>query len=163
MIDNELYITAEETVKALKQKGLTIATAESCTGGMVSAYITSVAGVSEVFEMGMTTYSCRIKCEALGVDNLILQRKGAISEETAALMAENIRKKAMADIGVAVTGAAGPDGSEGHPAGYVFIAVSGDKGNRVKLLEIEPKGRNFVRETAVKELFIFVQNYIKEI
>lgn len=163
MINRELFKKAEETVENLKAKGLTVATAESCTGGMVSSFITSVSGVSEVFELGITTYSCRIKNQILGVDNKTLESKGAISEETARQMAENVRKMAGSDLGVSVTGAAGPKGSEGHPAGYVFIAVSGEKGTEVKLLNLDPVSRNAVREVAVFSLFQLIDQYIKDI
>ena len=123
MINKELFEAAEKTVNNLKEKNLKIASAESCTGGMVSSFITSVSGVSDVFEMGLCSYSCRIKNKILGVDNETLEKYGAVSKETAKEMAENIRKISGADLGVSVTGAAGPDGTEGHPPGYVFIAV----------------------------------------
>ena len=110
----EIYNTAEELVGLLKEKKLLIATAESCTGGLVSSYITAVPGSSAVFELGMTSYSCRIKNEALGVKNETLDTLGAVSRDTARQMAECIRKKADADIGVSVTGVAGPDSSEGR-------------------------------------------------
>ena len=162
MINKELFLTAENTIKKLKQFNLTIATAESCTGGLVSAMITSVAGVSEIFELGLTSYSCRIKNEILNVKKETLEKFGAVSEQTAHEMADNVRIMANSDIGVSVTGAAGPDGTEGHPAGYVFIAVSGKYGTIVKLLNIEPKSRNFVREQAVFSLFQLITSYIEE-
>ena len=162
MINTQLFEAAKLTVALLKKRKLKIATAESCTGGMVSSFITSVSGVSEVFEMGITSYSCRIKNEILGVENEVLQNYGAISELTAKQMAENIRKISGADIGVSVTGAAGPDGSEGHNSGFVFIGLSfGDK-TTVKQLDIEPKSRNFVREQAVLQLFQLIINFLKE-
>ena len=162
MINKELYKAAEKTVEALKERNLKIATAESCTGGMVASFITSVAGVSDVFEFGITSYSCRIKNEILGVKAETLEQFGAISSQTAGEMAVNVRKKSGADIGVSVTGAAGHDGSEGHPAGYVFIGIDGKNGTAVKLLNIEPESRNFVRETAVLELFKLINTYIEE-
>ena len=163
MINKELFEAAEKTVNNLKGKNLKIASAESCTGGMVSSFITSVSGVSDVFEMGLCSYSCRIKNKILGVDNETLEKYGAVSKETAKEMAENIRKISGADLGVSVTGAAGPDGTEGHPPGYVFIAVSGDNGTEVKLLNIKPLSRNFVRESAVSELFKLINIYLEEL
>lgn len=160
MINKELFKQAESTINFLKSKSIKIATAESCTGGMVSSFITSVSGVSEVFELGITSYSCKIKNKILGVKAETLDTFGAISKETATEMAENIRKIAGSDIGVSVTGAAGPLGSEGHPAGYVFIAISGENGIVTKLLNIEPKSRNFVRETACLELFKLIRDYV---
>ena len=78
-------------------------------------------------------------------------------------MATNIRRIAGSDIGVSVTGAAGPDGTEGHPPGYVFIALSAENDLKVKLLNIEPKSRNFVRESAVAAVFELIEQYIEEI
>lgn len=161
MIDQKLYIKAEQTVNRLKAKGLTIATAESCTGGTVSSYITAVSGVSSIFELGVTSYSCRIKNGILGVRKETLDRFGAISEQTAAEMAENVKKLAGSDLGASVTGVAGPQGSEGHSPGYVFIAVSGDRGTRVKLLDIEPKSRNFVKNSATAAVFELINDYIE--
>ncbi len=162
MINNELFLKAKYTVNLLKQSGLKIATAESCTGGMVSSCITSVAGVSNVFEMGLCSYSCRIKNEILGVSEETLNKYGAVSENTAREMAEHIMKLSGADIGVSVTGVAGPDSSEGHPMGYVFIALADKQKTQIKLLNIEPISRNFVRESAVEQIFNLVNNYIKE-
>lgn len=161
MINTEIFSKAEETVLLLKKRGLKLATAESCTGGMVSSYITSVAGVSEVFELGITSYSCEIKNKILGVDAKTLKTFGAISESTAKQMSQNVRKMSGADIGVSVTGAAGPDGSEGHNAGFVFIALSHSEGTIVKELNIEPKSRNYVREQTVLALFELIINHIQ--
>lgn len=163
MINKKLYEIAEQTVSKLKERGLKVATAESCTGGMVSSFITSVSGVSEVFELGVASYSCRIKNKILGVNNATLYEFGAVSEQTAREMAENVRKIADSDLGISVTGAAGPDGTEGHPPGYVFIAVAGEKGISVKLLNIEPESRNFVRENATEAVFNMINNYIEEL
>ena len=157
MINTELYRVAENTVEYLKEKGLTVATAESCTGGMVSSFITSVSGVSKVFELGITSYTCEIKNKILGVSAETLEKYGAVSEFTAAEMAENVRKMAKTDIGASVTGVAGPDGSEGHDPGYVFIAVSNKNGTCVKLLNIEPESRNFVREKATEALLEIIK------
>ncbi len=163
MINTELFNAAENTVNYLKENDLTVATAESCTGGMVSAFITSVSGVSRVFHLGITSYTCEIKNEVLGVKAETLEKYGAVSKETACEMAENIRKIAKTDIGASVTGVAGPETSEGHPVGYVFIAVAGEKGTEVKLLNIEPKSRNYVREQATKLLLMLIKDYAKEL
>lgn len=163
MFSDELLKSAEKTVEALKEKSLTVATAESCTGGLVSAALTTVSGVSSVFELGITSYSCRIKNEILGVNHKTLETLGAISEETAKQMAENIKEKADSDLGLSVTGVAGPKTSEGHPVGYIFIAVSGKLGTKVKLLELGPESRDTLRETAAIELFDLANKYIKDI
>lgn len=161
-MNREVLNKAKETVKLLKEKQLKIASAESCTGGLVSAAITSVSGVSDIFEMGITTYSCRIKNKALGVKDETLEKFGAVSKETAMEMATSVKQLSDADIGVSVTGVAGPSGSEGHPAGYVFIAAAYKDDVTVKLLTIEPKGRNFVRNSAVIQLFELVKDILNE-
>lgn len=163
MINTELFETAKSTVEYLKEKKLTVATAESCTGGMVASFITSVSGVSQVFELGITSYTCEIKNKILGVSGETLEKYGAVSEQTAKEMACNVRKMANTDIGASVTGVAGPDGSEGHAPGYVFIAVSGKNKTVVKLLDIEPKSRNFVREKATEALLNLIKSYAKEL
>lgn len=162
MINTEIFEQASALVELLKLNNLKIATAESCTGGMASAYITSVSGVSQVFELGITSYSNNIKNKVLGVDSQTLREYGAISEAVAKQMAENVRKISGADIGASVTGAAGPAGSEGHSAGFVFIALSDGEVTQVKQLSIEPESRNYVREKTVIALFKFIINYIKE-
>lgn len=160
MLSEKLLKKAESTVKLLSDKGLKIATAESCTGGMLAESLTAVSGVSEVFELGMTTYSCRIKNEVLGVNQETLSKFGAISENTAREMAENIRLKANSDIGVAVTGVAGPSSSEGHPMGYVFIAAATVSETKVQLLNIKPESRDFVRQSACISVFELLEKLI---
>lgn len=162
LMNNTIYELANEVVRLLKEKKLTAATAESCTGGLLSAYITAVPGSSSVFELGITSYSCRIKNELLGVDNKTLDTLGAVSGETARQMADNVRKKACADIGLSVTGVAGPDGSEGHEPGLVYIAAATESKIYVKELNIDPLGRNYVRESAVSELLRLTVKIIKE-
>lgn len=162
-MNTEIYSTAEQLVKLLKEKNLLIATAESCTGGLVSSYITAVSGSSAVFELGVASYSCRIKNEALGVKKETLDTLGAVSRETARQMAECILKKAAADIGVSVTGVAGPDGSEGHMPGLVYIAAAYKGGTTVKELNISPISREYVREQAAEQLLKLALNTVREV
>ena len=110
-------------VHLLKEKGLHVATAESCTGGLVSKRLTEVSGSSEVFECGICCYSNRIKAELLGVKENTLRTFGAVSREAAAEMAAGVRRLSGADIGISVTGNAGPSASEGKPVGLVYIGV----------------------------------------
>lgn len=159
----EIYNTAEQLVGLLKEKKLLIATAESCTGGLVSSYITAVPGSSAVFELGIASYSCRIKNEILGVKKETLDALGAVSYDTAQQMAECILKKAAADIGVSVTGVAGPDGSEGHMPGLVFIAAAYKGGVTVKELSINPISREYVREQAAEQLLKLAFNTVREV
>lgn len=118
--------TLEETVvRKLLARGMTIATAESCTGGLLAKRITDVAGASDVFEMGAVTYANRIKEQVLGVSAQTLEQYGAVSPQTAREMAEGIRKAAGSDIGIGITGIAGPGGGSAEkPVGLVYIAMS---------------------------------------
>lgn len=117
--------TAEfELIKLLLEKKATAATAESCTGGMVAARLTSVSGASGAFKYGAVTYCNEAKHVLLGVSTETLDEHGAISAETAKEMAEGIRKVMDADIGISVTGNAGPGAAENKAVGLVYIGVS---------------------------------------
>ena len=121
--------TLEEAVgKALRKKKKTIAVAESCTGGLVSHRITNVSGSSDYFLMGTVTYANNAKEDILGVPKALLKKRGAVSKEVAAVMANGIRKLAGADIGIGITGIAGPTGgSKKKPVGLVYIALVTDR------------------------------------
>ena len=120
---------AEDVGQLLRVKGLTLATAESCTGGKVGDWITEVAGSSDYYIGGVVSYSNDAKMKLLGVKKETLDAKGAVSEEVAIQMAEGVRKKLGADIGIGITGIAGPTGATpSKPIGLVFIAVSSAKG-----------------------------------
>lgn len=107
------------------ERGLKVATAESCTGGMIAAALTDIAGSSAVFERGFVTYSNEAKVEMLGVDAALLAQHGAVSEETARAMAEGALAHSRADVAVAVTGIAGPDGgSPEKPVGLVHFGAA---------------------------------------
>ncbi len=123
----------EKLVKLLKEKKMTVATAESCTGGLIAKRITDISGSSSVFECGIVSYSNRIKNEILGVSEETLAKYGAVSEQTAREMVSGALKVSGADIAVSVTGIAGPD-SDGtdKPVGLVYIAVSDGKNTAVK-------------------------------
>ena len=108
----------------LIEKGLTIATAESCTGGLLSARLVNYPGISSVFMEGIISYSNQSKVRLLGVKPETLERYGAVSEEVAKEMAEGVRRIAGTDIGVSITGVAGPDGgTETHPVGLAYIGI----------------------------------------
>ena len=140
--------TAEfELIKTLLDKNATVATAESCTGGMVAARLTSVSGASGAFKYGAVTFCNEAKNILLGVSTETLDEHGAISAETAKEMAEGIRKVMGADIGISVTGNAGPGAAEEKPVGLVFIGVSSE--NFSTVLENHFEGdRVSVREQA---------------
>ena len=112
-------------VEALKEKGLKIATAESCTGGLISKMITDVSGASNVFDCGVCSYANNIKERVLGVSADDLKSKGAVSAEVASQMAKGVRELAGADIGISTTGIADPTGgTDKKPVGTVYIGVS---------------------------------------
>lgn len=121
---SEINEKAKNTVKLLREKGKKVSSAESCTGGLISAAITSVSGASEVFEMGICSYANRIKSEFLCVPDDILEKFGAVSEEVALAMANGVKNAAKSDYGVSTTGIAGPSGgSPEKPVGTVWIGV----------------------------------------
>ena len=120
-----------ELVAALRAAGASVSTAESCTGGLVAARITSVSGASEAFKYGAVTYCNEAKNKILGVKKETLDSFGAVSAKTAEEMAAGVRKIMNAEIGVSVTGLAGPNGGEGKPVGLVYVAVNSDNYSEV--------------------------------
>jgi nicotinamide-nucleotide amidase len=117
----------------LRERGLTLGLAESCTGGLLAARLTDVAGSSAFFERGLVTYSNRSKVELLGVSAELIQTQGAVCEAVAAAMAAGVRSAAATDIGVSITGIAGPEGgTRDKPVGTVYLALDGAAGTRVK-------------------------------
>lgn len=118
------YGEAVEVLGTLERAGLTLATCESLTGGLLGATLTSVPGASAVYRGGLVPYATDLKHALAGVDPVALARDGAVAASTALAMASGVRVRCSADWGVAVTGVAGPDPQEGHPAGTVFIAVA---------------------------------------
>ncbi|MFW0776876.1 MAG: CinA family protein [Rickettsiales bacterium] len=125
MFSEELDAQAAGLLQALKSKGLKLATAESCTGGLISALFTEIPGSSAVFDRGFATYSNEAKTQMLGVDAGIIAKHGAVSEDVATAMAVGARDNAGVDLAVSVTGIAGPDGgTKEKPVGTVCIAVS---------------------------------------
>jgi nicotinamide-nucleotide amidase len=148
-----LFAEDEQAVEAIvldlaRRGGLTIGTAESCTGGLVSARLTSVPGSSHAFVGGLVAYDDRLKLDALGVPRELLERHGAVSAETAAAMATGARSALGADVGVSVTGVAGPGGGTPEkPVGLVFLhAETPDASHGVELRL--PGGRDAVRRRA---------------
>jgi nicotinamide-nucleotide amidase len=112
---------------ALKEAGKTVAFAESCTGGLASKRLTDLPGASAVFPGGIVTYSNSAKAELLGIDPALIEEKGAVSAEVALEMARSVRSRLGADIGIGITGVAGPDSDEkGNPVGTVFIGLSAE-------------------------------------
>jgi competence/damage-inducible protein CinA-like protein len=129
----------------LQERGLTLAAAESCTGGLLTARLTERPGSSAYVDRAWVTYANRAKVEDLGLDPALLERHGAVSEEVARAMASAARERARVDIGVAITGIAGPGGGTPEkPVGLVFIGLSGAAGDRVRRVHF-PSERDRVR------------------
>ena len=156
MNKNEIYVNdyirtemPEKLYSLLKEKNFTITTAESCTGGLIGGAITSVSGISSYYKEGVITYSNEAKMKFLGVSAKTLESYGAVSPQTAEEMAVGAIKRSGADISVAVTGIAGPDGgTREKPVGLVYIAIA-DK-NSVTIKENYFSGnRDKVREYTV--------------
>jgi nicotinamide-nucleotide amidase len=141
---------AAEVLQAARDRGITIAAAESCTGGLIAAALTEVPGSSDAFDRGFVTYSNRAKQQMLGVRDDALQEFGAVSEQVAAQMAAGALRNSDAGIAVSVTGIAGPGGSEHKPEGRVCFGISEVYGTRTETVEFGAIGRHRVRAATVE-------------
>jgi nicotinamide-nucleotide amidase len=142
---------AEALLDAAKNAGVMVATAESCTGGMIAAAITDVAGSSAMFDRGFVTYSNAAKMAMLGVDAATLEAHGAVSEEVARAMAEGALARSDATLAVAVTGIAGPGGSGFKPEGRVCFGLARTgAATRTETVEFGAIGRANVRRATVE-------------
>ena len=147
---------AENVVQLLVGKGKKIACAESCTGGLISAAITSVSGSSAVMDMSICTYAVSAKGKFIGVPPKIVEKYGVVSTETASAMAEGVRKTAGSDIGVSVTGVAGPTGGTvDTPVGTVYVGLSTKGRTLARLVYTDPllsgdeSAREYIRKSTV--------------
>ncbi len=154
----------ELVVGELAAQGKTLATAESCTGGLLSKRITDVAGASAVFHMGVVTYANQAKEDLLGVSHETLERWGAVSSQTAREMAQGIVRRSQADLGIGITGIAGPDGGTAEkPVGLIYIALS--DGERTWVTKRHPIGRTksraWHRHCAASQALDMVRRYLE--
>jgi nicotinamide-nucleotide amidase len=159
MSDRELSAAARRLLDQCRRKGLRVATAESCTGGLVAGALTEIAGSSDVVECGFVVYSNEAKQSMLGVPASTLKRHGAVSAETASAMAAGALKKSRADLSVAITGIAGPGGgSRDKPVGLVHFAAASRSGQHVSRRRLfGDVGRKRVRELSVVEAIRLLQ------
>ena len=133
MLDDDIVAAAQKLLDICRRKKLTIATAESCTGGLVAGTLTEVPGVSSMLDRGFITYSNQAKQSLLGVQERTLAEHGAVSEAAAKEMAEGVRSRIGSDYALSVTGIAGPTGgSETKPIGTVFIGLASERGTRIR-------------------------------
>jgi nicotinamide-nucleotide amidase len=147
-------VIAETRARAVldlaRASGVMIATAESCTGGLVSAALTDIPGSSDVFERGYVTYSNAAKTDLLGVPEPLIAAHGAVSAPVARAMAEGARTRAGVAHAVSITGVAGPGGSAAKPEGLVFFAVAGPGGTTDLRRDFGPIGREAIRQASVE-------------
>ena len=122
--DPQIYALAEQVGERFRTQRRTLAVAESCTGGMLGAALTEVPGSSAYFLGGVISYADAVKVEQLGVPDATLRRYGAVSEQTAAAMASGVRDRLKADVGVSITGVAGPHAEGSKPVGLTFIGIA---------------------------------------
>jgi nicotinamide-nucleotide amidase len=142
---------AERVLELARAARVMIATAESCTGGMVAAALTDIAGSSDAFERGFVTYSNAAKVEMLGVDPGLIEAHGAVSEEVARAMADGAVRHSAATLAVSVTGIAGPGGSEHKPEGRVCFGLAIDgRATLSETVEFGAVGRADVRRKSVR-------------
>ena len=144
----------EAVLPLLKERGMTFAAAESCTGGDVARRFTEIPGASAAFAGGCVTYTNEVKARLLGIDPALIEEKGAVSFEVAKEMAERVRALTGADIGVGVTGLAGPDGDGVHEVGTVFVSMAVEGETFVRELHLGTKRtRSFIRRMAGNHIF----------
>ncbi|MDO5646392.1 CinA family protein [Paracoccus sp. (in: a-proteobacteria)] len=142
-------MTAARVLNAARKRGVMIATAESCTGGLIGAALTDIAGSSDVVDRGFITYSNAAKMQMLGVSAQTLADHGAVSEETAAEMASGALRASDAGIAVSVTGIAGPGGSDHKPEGRVCFGIATPAGTSTETVDFGALGRAGVRAATV--------------
>ena len=154
MDDNGIILqSSERLISEAKKLNIIISTAESCTGGMLASFLTSIPGSSAVFDRGFITYSNSSKIDLLNVNPNTIDNFGAVSDKTAREMALGAVKNSKANLAVSITGVAGPDGgSEANPVGTVYIVTS--NGNNIinsRKFIIKDKGRDYIRKMASLE------------
>lgn len=162
---DSLYSDIDQTLDVvcanlLLEKNITLATAESCTGGLVAQTLTNIPGISKVFIGGAVTYANEAKEEILGVKEETLAKHGAVSRETAAEMADGIRKRLKTDIGISITGIAGPDGGTiEKPVGLVYVGLSSENGTITKELRLTGN-RKRIRTVTCLHAFDMVRRHV---
>jgi nicotinamide-nucleotide amidase len=157
--DRDLVNEAKDVLDVCRSGGLLLATAESCTGGLIAAVITSIAGCSSVFERGFVTYSNAAKTELLGVPAEMIDEHGAVSEPVARAMAEGALLRSHADIAVSVTGIAGPDGGSAEkPVGLVHFACArrDNPTEHVRML-FGARDRDDIMQASARQAFALVR------
>ena len=153
----------KKIISLLKKRGMKLAIAESCTGGMLSSAITSISGSSKVFTMGLVTYSNQAKKSILKVPQKIIKKYGAVSVQCCLAMVNNLSKISNSKVCVSITGIAGPKGgSEQKPVGLVYIGIRVGKKVVVNKYKFKNKGRIFIQKQTVKKTLNLLAQLIKQ-
>lgn len=154
----------ESVIKLLREKNMTFSAAESCTGGELAKRFTDMPGASAFFKGGVVTYTNEAKAKLLGIDPALIEEKGAVSYEVAKAMAENVRALLGTDIGVGVTGLAGPDGDGVHEVGTVFVSLAVEGETFVKELHMGAmRTRSFIRRMAGNNIYDMMRRWLSGI
>ena len=154
----------ESVIKLLREKGMTFSAAESCTGGELAKRFTDMSGASAFFKGGVVTYTNEAKAKLLGIAPALIEEKGAVSYEVAKAMAENVRTLLGTDIGVGVTGLAGPDGDGVHEVGTVFVSLAVEGETFVKELHMGAmRTRSFIRRMAGNHIYDMMRRWLSGI
>ena len=154
----------ESVIKLLREKNMTFSAAESCTGGELAKRFTDMPGASAFFKGGVVTYTNEAKAKLLGIDTALIEEKGAVSYEVAKAMAENVRALLGTDIGVGVTGLAGPDGDGVHEVGTVFVSLAVEGETFVKELHMGAmRTRSFIRRMAGNHIYDMMRRWLSGI
>ena len=157
-----MKLLGKKIVNHLIKKKLTISTAETCTGGLLSSTIISEAGSSKVFKLGLVTYSNKSKIKVLKVFRNIIRKYGTVSEKVCLAMVMNLNKISKTNISISITGIAGPSGgTKIKPVGLVYIGIK--KGNRVEVKKylFKNRGRSYIQKAAVNKSLGLILNFLK--
>ena len=153
---------SHKLIKLLSNKKLKISFAESCTGGLLSSYMTSISGSSKVFTLGLVTYSNEAKINILKIPKRIIIKYGAVSYETCLYMVKNLSKISKTNISVSVTGVAGPKGgSRNKPVGLVYIGIKKGSKTLVKKFMFKNKKRNLIQKATVNKALNLILSLVK--
>jgi len=150
-------VTAARVLDLARAQGVMIATAESCTGGLIAGALTDIPGSSDVVDRGFVTYSNTAKSEMLGVDPTLIETHGAVSEPVAEAMATGALQRSNAGLSVSVTGVAGPGSSDAKPEGMVCFGLATAEGAKTETILFGSRGRRGVRDATVRHALSLLQ------
>ena len=157
-----MNLLVKKIINKLIKKKLTISVAESCTGGLLSSTITSIAGSSKIFTLGLVSYSNKSKINILKVPKKIIKKYGAVSELVCLTLVKNLAKLSKSNICVSITGIAGPSGAtKKKPVGLVYVGIKKDNKIIIKKYLFKNKGRSYIQKTAVIKSLGLILNFLK--